>query len=61
MTQEYDIKALASKVKALRRNVEAIMEMGAGIPAIEKNAERILADVKMLELNVNDAVEYFKS
>jgi hypothetical protein len=30
---------------------------GTGFPAVEKNADRILASVKMLELNVTDVVE----
>ena len=53
--QEYDIKAMAVKIKALRTNAEALKEISGGIPAVDKNADRILACVKMLEINISDA------
>jgi hypothetical protein len=55
MTQQYDIKAMATKIKALRKNAEALKEVAGGIPAVEKNADRILANVRMLEIEINDA------
>jgi hypothetical protein len=60
MSQQYDIKAIAARIKALRRNAEALKEISAGIPAVVKNADRILADVKMLELDVVDAVQLMR-
>ncbi|MGD0795840.1 MAG: hypothetical protein ABR958_09735 [Dehalococcoidales bacterium] len=57
MAQEYDIKAMATKIKALRRNAEALKEISGGIPAVIKNADRILANVKMLEIDISDAVK----
>jgi hypothetical protein len=57
MSQEYDIKGMVTKIKALRRNAEALKAISGGIPAVDKNADRILADVKMLEINISDAAE----
>ena len=57
MTQEYDIKGMVVKIKALRKNAEALKEISGGIPAVIKNADRILANVKMLEININDAAD----
>jgi hypothetical protein len=54
MAEQYDIKAMAAKVRALRRNAEALKEISGGIPAVDRNADRILADVRMLEININD-------
>jgi hypothetical protein len=54
MAQQYDIKAMAAKVRALRRNAEALKEISGGIQAVDRNADRILADVRMLEININD-------
>jgi hypothetical protein len=56
MAEQYDIKAMAAKVRALRRNAEALKEISGGMPAVDRNADRILADVKMLEININDLV-----
>ena len=55
--QEYDIKGMVTKIKALRRNAEALKDISGGIPAVDKNADRILANVKMLEININDAAK----
>ncbi len=60
MTQQYDIRGMVTKIKALRRDAEALKEISGGIPTVDKNADRILANVKMLEVNINDAAEYLK-
>ncbi len=57
MAQEYDVKGMVTKIRALRRNAEALKEISGGIPAVDKNADRILANVKMLEINISDAAE----
>ncbi len=54
MAQEYNIRAMAAKVRALRRNAEALKEISGGIQAVDRNADRILADIRMLEININD-------
>ena len=55
MTERYDVKAMVTKIKALRRDAEALKEISGGIPAVIKNADRILSNVKMLEIDINDA------
>ena len=57
MAQEYDIKGMVTKIKALRRNAEALKGISGGIPAVDKNADRILANVKMLEIDISDAAD----
>jgi hypothetical protein len=55
MEEQYDVKGMATKIKALRRNADALKEISGGIPAVVKNADRILANVKMLEIDISDA------
>ena len=57
MAEEYDIKAMADIISSLRRDTEKLREIGASIPSVVKNTDRILADIKMLEININDVVE----
>ena len=57
MAQKYDIKGMAAKVSALRQDAEALRDMSGGIPTVDCNVTRLLANVKMLEININDAVE----
>lgn len=57
MAQEYDIKGMVAKIRALRKDAEKLKEISGGIPSVERNAERILAGVKMLEIDISDAAE----
>jgi hypothetical protein len=57
MAQEYDIKGMVTKIRALRRNAEALKEICGDFPTVVKNADRILADVRMLEININDVAD----
>jgi hypothetical protein len=57
MTQQYDIKGMVARIKALRKTAEELKKVSGGIPAVDKNADRILANVKMLELDITDAAE----
>ncbi len=56
MVKQYDVKAMAAKIRALRRNAEGLKEISGGIQAVDRNADRVLANVRMLEININDAV-----
>jgi hypothetical protein len=57
MVKEYDIKGMVTRIKALRKTAEELKIISGGIPAVEKNADRILANIKMLELDISDAAE----
>ena len=57
MAQQDDIKAMADLIESLRKDAEKLKEIASDIPTVQKNADRILADVRMLEININDAAE----
>ncbi len=57
MEREYDLKGMDARIKELRRTATEIRELGQGIEAVRRNADRVLASVKMIELNVCDVVE----
>jgi hypothetical protein len=57
MAQSVDLQAMAKKIKALRRDAEAIKGMAGEMPAVDRNADRILAHVKMLEIDISDVAE----
>jgi hypothetical protein len=57
MSQEYDIKGMVMKIRALRKNAEGLKEISGGIQAVDRNADRILASVKMLEIDISDVVD----
>ena len=57
MAAEHDIKGMAVKIKTLRQAATELKAMSGGLQAVDRNVDRILASVKMLELNVSDMVE----
>ena len=57
MVQQYDVKGMATKIKALRRNAEALKEISGGIPAVDRNVVRVLSCVRMLEVDISDALK----
>ena len=54
---DYDIKAMAEKITGLRQNAEELKKISGGMQAVDRNADRILANVKMLEININDVAD----
>lgn len=52
-----DIRALRTMVAALRKTAEELDEAGASVPALKRNIKRILASIRMLEINLPDEVE----
>jgi carbon monoxide dehydrogenase subunit G len=57
MAQDYDIKKMAEKIWALRQNAEQLKEISGGIQAVDRNADRILANVRILEINISEVLD----
>ena len=57
MNHEFDIKALSEKISAMKQNAMELQGMGAFFPALDRNIARILASLKMLEINITDAAD----
>ena len=51
-----EIKRMDTKIKAIKKAAQDLKTLSARIPAVDRNVERILASVKMLEINVSDIV-----
>ena len=56
MEEKVDLHAVNDEVRQIRSAVEKLTAMGENFPAIARNAVRIQACVKMLELNISDLV-----
>lgn len=54
---DWNIDETDDLIKRLRRTAEELKEKSGGIQAVDRNVDRILANVKMLELNVSDVME----
>jgi hypothetical protein len=54
MTESYPIKEMAEKVRAIKEAATELQNISGGIQAVKRNVDRILASVKMLEINISD-------
>jgi hypothetical protein len=57
MTQQIDLYEINDKIQLLKKTAEDLNRIGEDFPAIARNTVRILASVKMLEINISDLVE----
>lgn len=55
--QQASLADLDGLIRELKRAAEAIEENSADFPAVHRNIRRVLAGIKMLELNVSDISE----
>lgn len=56
MTTRVDIEKLDAKIRQLKQAALELSEMGSEFPAVKRNAARVLASIKMMEINVCDVV-----
>jgi hypothetical protein len=57
MAQQIDLKKINAKIQLLKKTAEELKLMGENFPTIERNCVRILASIKMLEINVSEVIE----
>jgi len=49
-----DLKELDRKIQSMKKTAEELKQMGEEFPALYRNISRVLASIKMLELNISD-------
>jgi hypothetical protein len=54
MIESYYIKEMAEKIQAIKEAATELKNISGGIQAVDRNVDRILASVKMLEINISD-------
>jgi len=57
MMNRREIKKINTRIKTIRKATQELKDLSGEIPAIDRNAERILASVKMLEINITDLLD----
>jgi hypothetical protein len=57
MDPRTDLNEIDAKIQLMKKTAEELNRMGSNFPALARNTVRILASVKMLEINVSDLVE----
>jgi hypothetical protein len=57
MAKKIDLKEIDSKIQSLKKTAEELKQMGEDFPALYRNISRVLASIKMLELNISDVAK----
>lgn len=52
-----ELRKIDMRIKAIKKAAQELKAFSGGIQAVDRNADRILASVKMLEINVSDILE----
>lgn len=56
MVEEYKIQDMAEKIQILKQAATELKHISGEIQAVDRNVDRILASIKMLEINISDVV-----
>jgi hypothetical protein len=57
MAHTIDLHKIDTKIQAIKEMAEDLNQMADDFPALAKTTARILANVRMMELNVSDLCE----
>jgi hypothetical protein len=57
MAELIDLEGIEEKIQSMKEVAQELKEMGKNIPAMDRNLLRILASIKMLEINISDVLD----
>jgi hypothetical protein len=57
MAVTIDIEEINARIQLLKKTAEDLNRIGEDFPALTRNIVRIMASIKMLEINVSDIVD----
>ena len=57
MDEDIDLNAINARIQDIKTAAEELKQLGHNFPAVSRNAHRILASIKMLEINISDWAE----
>ncbi len=57
MKPPINLNELNSKIRLMKECAEELNRLGEDFPALNRNTVRILASLKMLELNISDIID----
>ena len=58
VTAEVDLKEMDKIIKDVKAKIQRLVEISGGMQCVDRNCDRILASLKMLELNISDVIEF---
>ncbi len=60
MSDKYPVEQIAREIRSIKKSAEKLKSISGDVEAVERNVDRILASVRMLEINIGDISEIYK-
>ena len=57
MADEYPLDKMVKQIRAMKRSAVELKNISGGMEAVDRNVDRILASIKMLEINIVDVAD----
>ena len=57
MGEDIDLKEIDERIQSMKKSAEELRQMADRFPALYRNTARILASIKMLEINISDIAD----
>ena len=57
MVDEYPIDKMVKKIRSIKKSAVELRNLSGGVEAVDRNVNRILASIKMLEINISDVAD----
>ncbi len=56
MGKQPDLHSIDRKIQVIKKAAEELKLLSDNFPAVERNTDRILASLKMMEINISDVL-----
>lgn len=60
LSAQIDLKEMDAIIKEAKAGIEKLMEISGGMQCVDRNCDRILASITMLEINISEAQDVLK-
>ena len=58
MRSDMKLEEIHAEIRSIIRSANQLKLLGERLPAVSRNALRILSSAKMLEINISDIIDY---
>jgi hypothetical protein len=57
VVDEYPLEKMVRSIRSIKKSAVELRNLSGGIEAVDRNADRILASIKMLEINISNMAD----
>ncbi|MCJ7791766.1 MAG: hypothetical protein MUP49_05115 [Dehalococcoidia bacterium] len=57
MVDEYPLEKMVRSIRSIKKSAVELRNLSGGIEAVDRNADRILTSIKVLEINISNMAD----